>query len=174
MKRENRILLGIAVLLIAACLGDVWFRRQGKARTLAEQEAREGSVVIENSHVLSGADIWAEFYQAAQAGEPAKVRLVKSYTGVGEDSTYITDLAFDGETYAIAGSQDTYRYLLCFPDVASPSGARTSSATYYILSNDDTVTPEKIERYETSSFAFEETPPDAYKVYTEYVWKDEP
>nr|WP_326183872.1 hypothetical protein [uncultured Oscillibacter sp.] len=172
MKRENRILLGIAVLLIVACLGDIWFRWQEKARTLAEQEAREGSVVIENLHVLSGADVWADFYQAAQAGEPAQVRLVKSYVGVGEDSACIMDLAFDGETYAVAGSQHTYRYLLCFPDVAARSGARFSSATYYILANDDTVTLEEIERYELSSF--EEEPPDVYKVYTEYVWKDEP
>lgn len=172
MKRENRILLGIAVLLVVVCLGEIWGRQRERTQTLAEQEAREGSVVIENLHVLSGADVWADFYQAAQAGEPAQVRLVKSYVGVGEDSTYITDLAFDGETYAIAGSPHTYRYLLCFPDVAARSGANFSSATYYILANDDTVTPEEIERYETSSF--EEEPLDAYKVYTEYGWKNGP
>lgn len=171
MKRENRILLGIAALLIVVCLGDIWFRQQEKARTLAEQEAREGSVVIENLHVLSGADVWADFYKAAQAGEPAQVRLVKNYIGVGEDSTYIMDLAFDGETYAVAGSQHAYQYLLCFPDVAARRGASFSSATYYILANDDTVTLEEIEWYEVSSF--EEEPLDVYKVYTEYVWKDE-
>lgn len=171
MKRENRILLGIAVLTVVVCLGNIWDLQREKARTLAEQEAREGSVVIENLHVLSGADIWADFYNAAQAGEPAQVRLVKSHVGVGEDSTYITDLAFDGETYAIAGSQHTYRYLLCFPDVAAPSGARFSSATYYILANDNTVTLEEIARYELSSF--EEEPLDVCGVYTEYVWKDE-
>lgn len=175
MKRENRILLGIAVLLIVVCLGTIWARQREKARTLAEQEAREGSVVIENSHVLSGADFWTDFYKAAQAGEPAHVRLVKSYVGVGEESTYITDLTFDGETYTHTSrsGEHAYRYLLCYPDLAAwhPSVAYTS-ATFYILSNDENVTPQDIERYETSS-VWEGEPLDACKIYVEYVWKEE-
>ena len=171
MKRENRILIGIAVLLIAVCLVDVRRIAAEKEAPPEEQVSREDSVVIENLHVLSGADIWTAFYETAQAGDPAQVRLVKSHVGAGEESTHILDLVFDGETYALAGSEHTYRYLLCFPDVAARSGANFSSATYYILANDDTVTLEEIAWYEVSSFV--EEPLDVCGVYTEYIWKDE-
>ena len=63
--------------------------------------------------------------------------------------------------------------LLCYPDQASwnPSMADTS-ATFYILANDEDVTPQDIERYETSS-VWEREPLDACGIYTEYVWKEE-
>lgn len=186
MKRENKILLGVAVLLAAICLGQIWIKHQEKVRTLAEQKAeqaaKEDSVVFEDGDVVSGRELWLDSYETTQAGEPASVRLVRSYSAVEPDDThyvtrehtyYVQELTFDGEVYALADSDHAYRYLLCYPDQAAwnPSMAYTS-ATFYILANDENVTPQDIERYETSS-VWEGEPLDACRIYTEYTWKEE-
>ena len=77
MKRGRKILLSIAVLLAAVCLGQFWIKHLEKARALAEQEAerlaKENSVVFEDGDVVSGRELWLNFYQTTQAEEPASV-----------------------------------------------------------------------------------------------------
>lgn len=149
---------------------------------MAEQAAKGNSVVFADGDVVSGWELWLDFYETTQAGNPASVRLVRSYSAVEPDDThyvtrehtyYVQELTFDGEVYALADSDHAYRYLLCYPDQAAwnPSMAYTS-ATFYILANDENVTPQDIERYETSS-VWEGEPLDACRIYTEYTWKEE-
>lgn len=186
MKRENPILLGIAVLLAAVCLGGILamrVSRHEKLRRELETAEDKGSLVSEAGHVTAGQEAWLDFYKTAQTGQPAAIRLVDWFSRdeSGPARLYVRDLRFDGTRYILSGENGNlkdggpweaeYRYLLYFPDVPAPSLTSTfESRTSYVLADDNTLTWEEIWN---SWISFRsEGNIRTYEVYTEYVWRE--
>lgn len=172
-------LAALLCLLLTACGGDPYalLREQ-----LAEAKT-EGRVVTENGDVTAGAEVWADFYETAWAGESAEVRLAdwQDATDSSPARLYLHTLTFDGETYTISAEygdgnggepwQNSYTELLRFSYVPwGASGEKYESCTGYWLTNDLDLTWEDISRSETASL--ESLMVDAYCVYTERVPKD--
>ena len=92
------------MVLAAICLGQIWIKHQEKVRTMAEQAAKGNSVAFADGDVVSGWELWRDFYETTQAGNPASVRLVSSYSAMEPDDThcvtrehtyYVQELTFD-------------------------------------------------------------------------------
>ena len=71
---------------------------------MAEQAAKGNSVAFADGDVVSGWELWRDFYETTQAGNPASVRLVSSYSAMEPDDThcvtrehtyYVQELTFD-------------------------------------------------------------------------------
>lgn len=63
-----------------------------------EDAIRDGVVVMKNQNAYANADIWEDFYQKTQKGEPSSVRIMEC----GEDSyNYVADILFDGRSFLL-------------------------------------------------------------------------
>ncbi len=155
-----------------------------------EQAKNDGCVVFENGDITSGQPTWDVFVKETGERKSASVRLVFYYTlgnssryapelyeEIKDDypSLYIKDLAFDGERYTIEGYEDNqliskrYQYLMKYEGQPKSATATFSDYLYYVLTNDDTVTWEDIERGILSSQFGAWI--DHYRVYTDLTFK---
>lgn len=129
-----------------------------------EQAKEDGCVTFEDLRITSGEEIWDDFLTATAAGEEAAVRLGFYYTldpsrcdpnyyeSVKDDypTLYMEDLTFDGSAYTVHWYEDdieiekTYQYLMKYEgNVPSPPASYTSYVVY-ALTNDETVTWDKL------------------------------
>lgn len=130
-----------------------------------EQAKLDGCVVHENGDITNGAASFLEFAQQAARGEKCAVRLVDYYTlddpfQYSEEPMaeiidhfpmmFVEDLSFDGKTYTLRrfdGDQEVIRqfpYMKKFEGPAEQSYLWYSSYVRYVLTNDNSVTWEKL------------------------------
>ncbi len=64
----------------------------------AQQAAEDGCVVVDNSTLLSGEKLLADFINDSAMGRPAALRVYQSYSNQG-DSYYVKELRYDGQAY---------------------------------------------------------------------------
>ena len=178
--RDRVIFLLAAAVVMAAVFSWPYSRNTEEGRIRTVEEAREaGGVVSENGEVTSGQEIWAEFYTAVKKGEPASVRLAGWFDRSffeGGPVLYIRELVFDGEVYTLLGGEqeETYRYLLYFPNEPSGSGASAyECADRYVLTDDAALSWPEIFKSWFPSMSGNETIRSC-EVYTEYVSREEP
>lgn len=138
------------------------------ADEMLEKAKEEGFVVFEDSNITSGEEIWQEFYDRTQAGEPAVVYLANYYTLNGENIAeeyyeeikdeypkfFLSSLCFDGEQYVITDRPGyetepemvrTYPYLVKFEGKPSSMSATFVRYVYYVLVHDKNVTWKELE-----------------------------
>lgn len=176
--RRMALLAVLLCLTLTACGGDPY----APLREQMETAKAEGCVVTENGDVTAGAEVWTAFYEAAQAGEAAEVRLADWYDTADSSPAclYFHTLAFDGETYTISAEygdgnggelwQDSYTELLRFSYVPwGAAGEEYESCTGYWLANDPDVTLADISRAETISL--DSVMENVRCVYTECIPK---
>ena len=137
----------------------------------AEQAAEDGCFVAASldtdypEGIIAGFDLWEEFLERAEAGEPAFIRMIFDYgydppdhadQSTGEDpvtrSMGSYDVLYDGSTYTVYtngigkenGGPDlqgrNFHYLLRLQDERDPN------TTWYILSEDPDLTIEEYKR----------------------------
>lgn len=174
---------GLAALLLctvlAVCAGQALDRQ--RLRETMETAKADGCVVSQDGRVTAGQEAWLDFYETAQAGRPAAVRLVDWFSRdeSGPARLYVENLCFDGDRYTISGEtgndggpwEAQYRYLLYFPDVPAPSLSSTfESETVYVLTDDDTLTWAEI--WDSWFSSRSEGRIRTREVYTEYVWRE--
>lgn len=155
-----------------------------------EQAKADGLVVFEDGDITSGQSTWDVFIGKTGERKPASVRLAYYYT-LGDSShyspelyeeikgdypvLYIKDLIFDGERYTIEGYEDNqliskqYQYLMKYEGQPQSLSATFSKYLFYVLTNDDTVTWEEIERGMLSSQFGAWI--DHYRVYSDLTFK---
>lgn len=117
-----------------------------------EQARKDGCVVIEDLRVTSGQEEWARFLQAIDAGEPASVRLVNTYTHEDKPmNLYVFDLSFDGKDYTYRyfsegdEHKNTYPYLMRFEETLSEVGLRH---ILYLLTDNKTLSYAEIVNFD--------------------------
>ena len=126
-----------------------------------EDAKREDYVVIEDSKVTHGEDIWQDFVDLTKDMKPCKVRIVHYYT-IGDPYRYdpayyesikddypmmfIFELVYNGETFSESHYegdelyQNEYKYLMRYEGKAENVNASYSSYVRYVLVDDDKVT----------------------------------
>lgn len=138
------------------------------ADEMLEKATEDGFVVFEDSGITSGEEIWQEFYDRTQAGEPAVVYLANYYTlneeNIAEEyyeeikdeypKIFLSSLYFDGEQYVITdrpGYEEeperskVYPYLVKFEGEPSSPSARFDRYVYYVLVHDKNVIWKELE-----------------------------
>lgn len=157
------------------------------------QKAKDsGFVVFEGIDVVSGEEIWQEFYEKTQNGETAIVYLANYYTldkdRMSEElyekekaeypKIFLSSLYFDGEQYQIttrpgyeeeAESVRTYPYLVRYEGEPSSVSATFSHYVYYVLVEDKEVTWAEIEHGVYSSQMGDYIA--HHKVYSDVIFK---
>lgn len=152
----------------------------------AEQAAEDGCFVTDGldteypEGIIAGFDLWEEFLERAEAGEPAFIRMIFSYDFsdhadqimeedpvMGFMASY--DVLYDGSTYTVYfggngkenGGSDvdgqSYHYLLQLQDEYDPD------TTWYILSEDPDLTIEEYKRLHPFAPPSYTPPEDAVK-----------
>ncbi len=131
-------------------------------------------VVLENSDITSGQDIWDDFLAAVSADEKSMVRLAFYYE-IDDPSRYdptlyeeikndypvlyVNDLNFDGKKYEILSTDNgkkvrkTYSYMKKYEGSPSSENATFSKYLRYVLVNDGNVKWEDIEHGMFSSMS---------------------
>ena len=125
----------------------------------AEQAEIDGCLIISDNSVLSGQEIWKGFLSDVNRGQPAFLRVFRSYQG-RQGSQYekeIYDLHFDGSIYALTvkvGSEIyTYQFsnLRYFYGQVSNESVDYDAIERYVLTNDPDASWEEIWRSAASS-----------------------
>lgn len=129
-----------------------------------EDAKKRGCVVMEDGEGTYGTEQWKKFYEATQNGKSASVKVVDYWTLDPDrcDETYyevnkedyprlnVVDLAYDGKTFTLSWADESapdqqYMYLMKYEDKIPYSPAIAQRAvTRYVLTNDDTVTWNKL------------------------------
>ncbi len=129
-------------------------------------DAKKAGVIIhENGDITYGQKIWDEFLRETEKGNAASVRIGNYYTlrdkshydeqyyeQIKNDypKFYVFDLFYDGEKYTVTEYEDgkeitaSFKYLRKFEGDAESPTATFSSYTRYALTNDSTVTWERL------------------------------
>lgn len=168
MKRILHICLTLTLLVIflsgcgKAPTPDEWKDLKEVTDSFSLDDAkRDGYVVIEDSKVTFGKDIWQNFVDLSAKKKPCKIRVVHYYTlddpshydpayyeSIKDDYPimYILELVFSGETFSVSHFeeeklyQSEYKYLVRYEGKAETNDATYTSYVRYVLVNDDTVT----------------------------------
>lgn len=166
----------LMVLSISGCSGDVKGPtpplRELSAEYSLEQAKEDGCVVYEDGDITQGEDAFELFISKAEAGGKSTVRLV-FYDTLGDPSGYdseyyesikeeypiltVQDLAFDGTSYWIKWYEHNeevsagYRYMMRYAGEAETPYATYQSYIRYVLTNDDSVTWQDIQKGMVSS-----------------------
>lgn len=157
-----------------------------------EQAKADGCVVHEGGDVTSGQEVWEAFAETVSAGKAASVRLASYYT-LDDPSRYdpeyyesvkdrypllfIQDLTYDGAAYTLRWFEEdgeileTYQYLMRYEGEAESPHAAYGSYVRYVLTNDDSVTWEKLVWGMLSSRFGDYIP--HHSAYTDLIWRDE-
>ncbi len=202
--KHNRLLscfpLILLLLLLASCSSpkpatDIDDYDTGlSADPLLRQVKKVDFVVHEDGDVASGQELWRAFYEKAQAGEAASVKLAYYYTleddNVSEEYyeehkdeypvIYLAELTFDGEKYiyrSINGGDGateytrSYPYLMYYEDIPKSETATFNVCERYVLVHDNTVTYERLQYGLYSSQLGDYI--DHLDVYHDYQYKPE-
>lgn len=164
------------------------------ADEMKEQAIERGFVVFDGFELISGGEVWQEFYERTRSGEPAVVYLAKYYTldkeRVSEElyekekdeypKLFLLSLIYDGENYTITSrpgyeeepeSIETYPYLVKFSGEPSSAHAVFDTYVYYVLVHDPKVTWKELEHGMFSSQFGDYI--DHHLVYGEHIKKAE-
>ena len=157
-----------------------------------EQAKADGCVVHEGGDVTTGQKAWEAFAETVSAGKAASVRLASYYT-LGDPSRYdpeyyesvkddypklfIQDLTYDGAAYTLRWFEEdgeiieTYQCLMRYEGEAESPHATYDSYVRYVLTNDDSVTWEKLVWGMLSSRFGDYIP--HHQVYVDLIRQDE-
>lgn len=199
MKRVRYVCLAITIFVLFLCgcgkapTPDEWKDLKDVADNYSlEDVKRDGYVVIEDSSVSCGEDIWHNFVDLSAEKTPCKIRVVHYYT-IGDPShydptyyesikddypkMYILELDYNGETFCVSHYeadklyQSEYKYLMRYEGKAETRNATYTSYLKYVLVNDDQVTWSDIIHGMLSSKLGDSIP--HRQIYTELVYKEE-
>lgn len=154
----------------------VWWLEEGAVFRYWEQTAEavlpadealarakeEGMVVMEELKCTGGKDFWEAFTDSVAQKEPGQVICVNYYPasqaeeeGPSPAVLYFTTLSYDGSAFTLTvrnseeetpeTQDETYRYLMHY-EGEGPAGALFSTYDYWVLTDDDTLTWEQLER----------------------------
>lgn len=167
------LVLLIAVLQLTSCSREKVstdiddYTVDSPAEQLLKQVKKSDFVVHEDGDVVSGQEIWAEFYEAVMAGEPAVVKIA-DYYDIDRDRVspefyeenkddypviYLAELSYDGKEYTyrsingldgVNGYTRVYSYLMRYEDIPGEQATFTFCERY-VLVNDNTVTYERLQ-----------------------------
>lgn len=192
MKRTV-LLFAVIVFLFSACTGTV--RKQAPLDKVQGHYSltaakTDGCVVFEDLHITSGKPVWDTFFNAANLGKTASVRLAYYYT-LGDPSHYtpelyaeikddypklfLRDLNYIDGKYTVTDYEEgrfitkEYRYLVKFTGKPKNADATFSEYTRFALVNDNTVTWDELEMAMVSSRSFDGI--DFCEVYTNLIKK---
>ncbi len=123
-----------------------------------EQAKADGCLVMEDGDVTSGKEVFDDFLNKTSQKIDAKLRVVNYYTlDNAQSAIYITDVVYENDefkTYSVNDDneliEDTYKYLIKDEFEANPEATFTT-ATYYMLVNDRSLTFSEIFRALASS-----------------------
>ena len=126
-----------------------------------EQAKAEGYAVMQDGEPTFGQELWQEFYEKSQRGEPASIQIARWYTldpkrcdaayyeANKEDypAIYYEEIRFDGKFYQVLDWQDnrsyipTYEYLLRFETEVGTQYSKDEPQTVirYVLTHDANV-----------------------------------
>ncbi len=123
----------------------------------AEDAVKDRCVVIDNSTLISGGDIWLDFVNRSSSGIPADVRVYQSYSDQNSNY-YVKDLSFDGVKYNLTyydRTGDTGELFLYSDDFAYLVQSQNTSGEAlrdeYFLSDDPDISSDKFWRSIASS-----------------------
>ena len=201
MKFNRAFALTLAVLMLLTSCG----RKNAQAaldeydvslpaEQLLRQVKRDGFVVLEDGDVSVGQDTWRDFYDAAQQGKNASVRLASYHTledqNVSEEYyeehkdeypvIYLAELSYDGKSYTYRslngldgqnGYVRTYPYLVRYEDIPKNETATYTVCERYVLVHDEDVTYDRLQ-YGLYSSQFGDYI-DHCVVYNNYQYKPE-
>lgn len=131
------------------------------------QAEYDGCVVIQDSDLLHGEQLWWDFFNAAKAGTPGLIRIYQTYsrgmavnTPTVPDVYYLKELAFDGK-----------RYRLSMYDQTGDTKEWFYSEEYYDYLNEETEV-----RYElrTRNYTLSDTPEGTHSVWSKRVLSSVP
>ncbi|MBQ8780870.1 MAG: hypothetical protein IJZ72_04295 [Oscillospiraceae bacterium] len=143
-------------------------------------------VVHKDGDIISGSQVWSDFYASVLDGKSSSVNIAHYYTLEGQGNiseelyTEIKDdypklfkskLEFDGNSFTLTTDENvkSYRYLKRYDITPESPSATYSSCTKYILINEDGLTWNEINRSMLSSQSNDYI--DHYTVYNDYTPK---
>ncbi len=185
------------VLFLHACckkapMPDEWKDLKDVADSFSLEDAKnDGYVVIEDSVVTSGADVWQSFVGLSAKKTPCKVRIVRYYTldnssrydpeyfeSIKGDypKMYIFELVYNGKTYSVSHYEEDdlyqaeFKHLVKYEGLAENPNATFTSYIRYVLVDDDKVTWEDIIWGMLSSYSDDFI--QHRQIYTDLVFKE--
>jgi len=134
---------------------------RGVGSDVLKQAREDGYAVMEDGEPTSGREIWQDFYEKTQRGEPASIRIARwynldpercdetYYAAYKEDypAIYYEEICFDGKFYQVLKQDDnrsyipTYKYLLEFETERGSQYSHEEPTTVirYVLTNEEDV-----------------------------------
>lgn len=137
-----------------------------------EEATIDKCVIMVDGDVRDNEPVWGEFIDAVTTQKEATVRLVTCSSSY--DSMRIFDLHFDGTAYTLRWFEDgqenvcQYKYLLHFEGNAEETSTAYVLYDTYILTDDDTASPEDIRRSNPNALPGPDTP--YYTVYNDEIY----
>ncbi len=133
----------------------------------ADDAIADSCVVVAESELVSGGDVWETFLKKAEKGQSCRIRIARYY---GEKNFIdLRDLSFDGSSYHVntaEGVSEDYRYLKHYEVDIKSSDSDKSVLNSYILVNQEDITYQDIEQFLASSIAVVGEEIDFYRVYS--------
>ncbi|MBO5069503.1 MAG: hypothetical protein J6C37_03980, partial [Roseburia sp.] len=131
-----------------------------------DKAVESGYVVHEDGDVTSGQETWEAFVKAGDKGNAASVQIAMYYTldpdscseeyyeAYKEDypALYLFDLSFDGDGYTLKWKEgnreytENYQYLMYYTGEAPTAYATFDTYSRYVLTNDNQVTWEELQK----------------------------
>lgn len=187
----------LLVLFLSSCSKvptlDEWNDLKDVADNFSLEDAkRDGYVIIEDSSVTSGEDIWQSYVDLVAEKTSCKIRVVHYYT-IGDPShyhpayyekikddypkMYILELVYNGKTFCVSHYEEDklyqteYKYLMRYEGKSETYDATYTSYVRYVLVNDNKVTWNDIIHSMLSSQSGDYIP--NCQIYTDLVYKEE-
>lgn len=175
-KRKAFLLAGLLILTICLCacseiattggdLPDYTALDQLPEGYGVDDAIADSCVVVVESELVSGGDVWETFLKKTEKGQSCRVRIARYY---GEENFFdLQDLSFDGSSYHVntaEGVSEDYRYLKHYEVNIKSSDSDKSVLNSYILVNQEDITYHDIEQFLASSIAVEGEGIDFYMV----------
>lgn len=163
-----------AVLVVAGADYEYVYQYSPSKRSEADaldETVESGYVVHMDGDVTTGQEIWEAFVKDTSRGKAASVQLAEYYT-LDEESCseeyyeayqedypmlFLFDLTFDGSTYTLKWKEGDkeytrqYQYLMHYTGEAPTSYATYDTYSRYVLTNDNKVTWEELQKGALSS-----------------------
>ena len=144
-------------------------------------------VIHKDGDIVSGSQVWSDFYSSVLNGTPSAVNIAFYYTLEGQGNVseelyaeikndypklFKVTLEFDGNSFTLNDDDNvrSYRYLKRYDIIPKSQSAAYESCVRYVLVNDNNLTWDEIESGMLSSQS--DARIDHYTVYTDYVYTE--
>ena len=132
-----------------------------------ENAVDDGCVVLADSKLISGGDMWNSFITTIEKKQACCVRIARFYSI--EDNLCLIDLSYVDSSFSVNtsdGFSATYKYLNKYETNVKSSDSGHSIIECFVLVNQKNITYQEIERAMTSSILSNDDAIDYYIVYS--------